>query len=111
MKWVCGFANAHGGTIYIPQIFRQTEQFGRILVEIFKSRFTPEQMKKAGLSDRQIKGVLYVSENGNISNSEYQDLNGISDRTALRDLEDLVSKQILTRKGERKSTRYFLFGG
>lgn len=88
-----------------------TEQFGGILVEIFKNRFTPEQLKKAGLSERQIKAVLYVAENGSISNSEYQNLTGTSDRTALRDLEDLVSKQILMRKGEKKSTRYFLFGG
>ncbi len=88
-----------------------TEQFGGILVEIFKNRFTPEQLKKAGLSERQIKAVLYVAENGSISNSEYQTLTGTSDRTALRDLEDLVSKQILMRKGERKSTRYFPFGG
>jgi ATP-dependent DNA helicase RecG len=87
------------------------EDFGGILVEIFKNRFTPEQLKKAGLSERQIKGVLYVAENGSISNSEYQTLTGTSDRTALRDLDDLVSKQILTSKGERKSTRYFLFGG
>lgn len=88
-----------------------TEQFGGILVEIFKNRFAPEQLKKAGLSERQVKSVLYVAENGSISNSEYQTLTGTSDRTALRDLDDLVSKQILTRKGERKSTRYFLFGG
>lgn len=88
-----------------------TEQFGGILVEIFKNRFTQEQLKKAGLSDRQIKSVLYVVENGSISNGEYQNLTDVSDRTALRDLEDLVSKRILQKKGERKSTRYFLFGG
>jgi ATP-dependent DNA helicase RecG len=88
-----------------------TEQFGGFLVEIFKNRFTPEQLKKSGLSERQIKSVLYVSENGSISNSEYQALTGTSDRTALRDLEDLVSKQFLTKKGEKKSTRYFPFGG
>ncbi len=88
-----------------------TEQFGGFLVEIFKNRFTPEQLKKVGLSERQIKSVLYVAENGSISNSEYQTLTGTSDRTALRDLDDLVSKKVLTKKGERKSTRYFLFGG
>ena len=87
------------------------EDFGGILVEIFKNRFTPEQMKKAGLNERQVKSVFYIVENGSISNREYQALNETSDRTALRDLEDLVSKQFLTKKGEKKSTRYFPFGG
>ncbi len=90
---------------------KNSEQFGGILVEIFKNRFTPEQMKKADLNESQIKSVLFVAENGSISNREYQALNETSDRTALRDLEDLVSKQFLTKKGEKKSTRYFPFGG
>ncbi len=45
-------------------------------VEIFKNRFTPERLKKAGLNERQIKAVLYAAENGSINNSQYQDLFG-----------------------------------
>ncbi len=81
------------------------------MVELFKDKFTEEQLKKADLNERQIKAVLYVKENESISNSEYQKLTEVSERTALRDLNNLISKQILEKKGEKKSTRYFPHGG
>lgn len=78
-----------------------TEQFGGILVEIFKNRFTPEQMKKAGLNERQIKAVLYVAENGSITNSQYQKLSDVARITATRDLRELVEKGVLISSGTK----------
>jgi ATP-dependent DNA helicase RecG len=78
-----------------------TEQFGGILVEIFKNRFTPEQLKKAGLSERQIKAVLYVAEQGKITNQIYQKLFGVARITATRDLKELVEKGILKSSGTK----------
>jgi ATP-dependent DNA helicase RecG len=49
-----------------------------------------------------------VKEKGRITNSEYQKLNEISERTASQDLEDLFKKSILDRVGESKSTFYIL---
>ena len=72
-----------------------TEQFGGILVEIFKNRYAPEQLRKLGLNERQIKAVLYAAENGNITNSQYQKLFGVSPNTASNDLTDLVKSGIL----------------
>ena len=63
-----------------------TEQDGGFLVELYKNRYTPEQLKKAGLNERQTKAVLYVLENGSIDNSSYQRLFGVSRITATRDL-------------------------
>jgi ATP-dependent DNA helicase RecG len=45
-----------------------------------------------GLSDRQIKAVLYVKEHGRITNKEYQEINDISKRTAAYDLVEMVEK-------------------
>ncbi|WP_268224544.1 ATP-binding protein [Sinomicrobium oceani] len=88
------------------------EEQGGFLSKIFKDRFTKEQLKKAGLNDRQIKAVLYVKENDTITNSEYQKINGTSDRTALRDLESLIKHNIFIKQGEKKGTNYKLkFGG
>jgi ATP-dependent DNA helicase RecG len=78
-----------------------TEQFGGILVEIFKNRFTPEQLKKAGLSERQMKAVLYVVEQGKITNQIYQELFGVARITATRDLKELVEKGILISSGAK----------
>lgn len=76
-----------------------TEQFGGFLVEIFKNRFTPEQLKKAGFNERQIKAVLYAAENGSITNSQYQKLFGVSRNTASNDLIDLVKSGVLVSSG------------
>jgi ATP-dependent DNA helicase RecG len=73
-----------------------------------KEIYNKEDLSKLGLSERQIKAVLYVKEKGRITNSEYQTLNEISERTASRDLEDLFKKSILDRVGESKSTSYIL---
>lgn len=78
-----------------------TEQFGGILVEIFKSRYAPEQLKKLGLNERQINAVLYVAENGSITNSQYQRLFDVSRNTASNDLKNLVESGILSSSGIR----------
>ncbi|MDR3188466.1 MAG: putative DNA binding domain-containing protein [Prevotellaceae bacterium] len=71
-----------------------------------KDIYNKEDLSKLGLSERQIKAVLYVKENGKITNKEYQELNNTMDRTALRDIEELMSKEILKREGEGKNTYY-----
>lgn len=78
-----------------------TEQDGGFLVEIFKNRFTPQQLKKAGLSERQVKAVLYVAEREKITNQIYQELLGVSRITATRDLKELVEKGILISSGAK----------
>jgi ATP-dependent DNA helicase RecG len=61
-----------------------------------------------GLNERQITAVEYVKANGKITNNELQQLLDLSERTILRELEDLVKNDILVRKGERKGTFYEL---
>ena len=53
---------------------------------------------------RQIKAVLYVVENGSITNSQYQKLTNTSKPTATRDLQELESKGILINKGTKGSS-------
>ena len=52
--------------------------------------------------------VLYVKEKGKITNSEYQTLNNTSNRTASRDLENLVDLGVFAKEGEKKGTIYKL---
>ncbi len=60
-----------------------------------------------GLSDRQIKALLYTKEKGKITNSEYQTLNSISKRTATNDLTELVSKSLLRKNGTSGSNIWY----
>jgi ATP-dependent DNA helicase RecG len=113
-----GYIDAWGrGTIRIIDTCKQAELpepemkelDGGFIITLFKDNLTPEQLAKLGLNDRQVKAVLFVKEKGKITNSEYQILNEISDRTALRDIDELTEKGILIKEGEKKGT-YYKFG-
>ncbi len=80
------------------------EQDGGILVTLFKNKYSTDQLQKLGLNERQVKAVLYVVENGNITNSQYQKLTNTSKPTATRDLRELESKGILINKGTKGSS-------
>ena len=58
------------------------------------------------LNERQIMGLACVSSEGRLTSRKYQELTGISRQTASRDLEELVKKGILERRGERRGTFY-----
>ena len=57
---------------------------------------------------RMSLAMRYVQERGSISNNEYRTLTGVSDNTALRDLELLVTQGVLRRVGKTRARRYKL---
>ncbi len=62
-----------------------------------------------GLNERQIKAVLYVKENGEITMSNIKKMfTGASEKTLYRDLHELVDKKILKSVGEKKGRKYTL---
>src|SRR5690606_14749828 len=99
-----GLIDAWGrGTIKIIEACKQAglpepeiiERDGGLLVTLFKNSMTTEQLVKLGLNERQLKAVEYVKERGKITNKEYQTISSISERTASRELSDLVEKEVL----------------
>jgi Fic family protein len=66
------------------------------------------------LNDRQKKIIIRIFAEGpqgfegGLSADNYISITKTSRATATRDLKDLFNKQILLKKGERKSTRYYL---
>jgi ATP-dependent DNA helicase RecG len=60
------------------------------------------------LSERQQIGLQIVRERGSISSGEYCAMTEASERTALRDLQDLVTKGLLVARGTKRGRRYFL---
>ena len=69
----------------------------------------PEERRRdlSHLNRRQIEilKVLY-NENGTITNRAYRDRFGVTDRTALRDLRQLVDEQLAKKAGYKKTARY-----
>ena len=115
-----GFIDSWGrGTLKIYDACKEAElpepeikEFqGGFLVTLFKDNLTEDQLAKLGLNDRQLKAVGFVKEKGKITNKEYQELNETSDRTALRDLENLTELNVFVKDGEKKGTSYKLKSG
>jgi len=87
------------------------EADGGILVTLFKDALTEEQLRKLGLNERQILAVNYLKQHPNITNAVYQEICNTSERTALRDLDQLIDLNILVKHGEKKGTVYQLKHG
>lgn len=85
------------------------ECFGGFSVTFLKDIYTREHLREMGLNERQIEAVIYVKEKGKITNREYRELFGVADRTALRELSDLLQRDILSRIGKTgRKTEYVL---
>jgi len=81
---------------------------GGFRVTFLQDPYTPERLRKMGLNDRQIEAVLYVKEQGEISNRAYRRLTGVSDETARQELMALVKRSLLRVQGKGRATRYVL---
>lgn len=84
------------------------EELGGFSVYFYKDIYTEENLKKMGLSERQIKAVVYVKERGKITNGEYQNLNAVSNKTAYLDLSNMVERNILMLEGTGRKAMYVL---
>jgi ATP-dependent DNA helicase RecG len=65
---------------------------GGIQITFLKDIFSEDYLKQLGLNERQMGTVQFIKKQGKISNSEFQDLFGVSKATATRDLTELVDK-------------------
>ena len=71
-----------------------------------KDIYNKEYLNEQNLNNRQIEALLLWKNDKEISNSKYAEKFNISKRTALRDLKELVEKDLLIKVGERKITKY-----
>ena len=110
-----GYIDAWGsGTLKIIDTCRDAglpdpeiiEQDGGILVTLFKDIYQEDILTQYPLNERQKEALLLWKEDGLIINSKYKTRFSITDRTARRDLSELVNLGILKKEGEKKSTRY-----
>ncbi|GHT34917.1 hypothetical protein AGMMS49574_23240 [Bacteroidia bacterium] len=83
-----------------------TERDGGFLVTLFKNNLTEEQLKKLGLNERQVDAILYYRSKGEITTSEYAAKYNVSDRTARRDLSELIEIQLLKNEGDTNNSKY-----
>ncbi len=84
------------------------EENGVMTVTLYKDKWNEENLRKLGLSERQIKAVMYVKENEKITNKEYQEINDCSRNTATNDLRDLIKRHVLKESGKKGAGSYYV---
>ncbi|MFN3999395.1 hypothetical protein [Algoriphagus sp.] len=55
--------------------------------------------------------MLFIKENGKISNSDYQKINNCARNTASNDLAELVEKGLLLPSGQKGAGGYYTLNG
>ena len=76
------------------------------IVRIRKDIYSEGYLRSKGLSERQVRAVIYAKEKGKITNKDYQHLNNVSRQTAQRDLSELVNKEIFKKFGKGREVHY-----
>jgi ATP-dependent DNA helicase RecG len=84
------------------------EDQGGVRIIFLKDIYSEGYLTQLGINDRQMLAVFFIKQNGYITNSKYQQEYKVSARTALRDLDDLVTREILVKAGDKKGARYLL---
>jgi ATP-dependent DNA helicase RecG len=86
-----------------PEFIEQHE-----FVVIFRSGPRKTMSPVEELNERQLIGLQIIHEKGSINSGEYCAATGASERTALRDLRELVEKGALITRGKKRWLRYYL---
>jgi len=77
-----------------------------ISVEFRKDIYNEKCLSELDLNARQMDALLFFKQQKEIVTSEYKKRYEVVDRTARRDLVELVEKGLLYRKGEGKGSKY-----
>ena len=81
---------------------------GNLVVSFRKDIFTEDYLKTMGLNERQKKAVEFIKTEKKITRTEYEKMSGISERTANRELSDLVKLSIFNKIGKGPNVYYEL---
>ena len=113
-----GYIDAWGrGTLKIINACKEAElpdpemkeEFGGIMVTIFKERHAIEQLRIMGLNERQMRAVQFIVEKGSITNSQYQQLNKVGKTVATQELQALIEKELTKQTGSKgRGSKYEL---
>lgn len=79
-----------------PQFISESNHFR---ITLYKDIFNEEFLQKMGLSERQLKIITHLKKTGHITSLIYQNMTGVSKRTAIRELNELKNKGIITKEG------------
>lgn len=77
-----------------------------ISVEFRKDVYNEEYLSTLELNERQLNALIYFKPKREITTLDYVKKYNVNQRTARRDLIELVDKEILIKHGDKKTTKY-----
>jgi len=84
------------------------ENGGGFQVTFLKDSYTENFLKSLDLNERQISAVIYLKTHDSLSAVEYQELNSIGKTTATRELQHILTQNIIEKIGTGRTTKYKL---
>ncbi|MGJ1273803.1 ATP-binding protein [Sphingobacterium siyangense] len=72
-----------------------------------KDIYNTEYLESLGLNRRQVKAVLFTKNKGKITNTDYQELAGVSRETSTRDIKELIDKKLFKSSGIKGAGAYY----
>jgi predicted HTH transcriptional regulator len=101
------YFNQTGKVDWPPPDFE--ERAGQFVTTIRRDWLSAEVISGLDLNEQQQQAMTYLKVHGRITNKEYQELTGVTDRTVLREFNDLVAKGVLEKIGKTgRGTHYIL---
>lgn len=98
MRWRCACKSRHP--------FPGSRLGGEITATLWRDWLTDEVLAELALNDRQVKALRIIRQQSHMTNSDYQTLTGATRPTAKRDLEALVRKGVIVRRGSGRGAHY-----
>lgn len=84
------------------------EKMGCFVITIYRSIMTDKCLDSLGLNERQKKAIEHLRRKQKITSREYCELCSIAKDTANRDLNDLLNKEVIKKRGKGPQTFYVL---
>ncbi|MGD9159508.1 MAG: ATP-binding protein [Desulfobacteraceae bacterium] len=86
--------------------FRQ--QSGSFVLTLWRDWLTDEVINTLNINDRQVNALKLLKIERKLTTMEYQKFVGCSRRTAARDLDELLGKGVIIRKGAGRGAHYII---
>ena len=105
------FKAKKGETVYLAAVKHYMRLHpGSEPAKDLKTRFWREELLLLGLTDRQLQTALFIQRAGMLTNADCQRLHNISKPTATRDLQVLITKNLITSSGRKGSGAVYQVG-
>ncbi len=74
----------------------------------FKQETLAERLRRHSIKEGQLRALVFLEEHGRITNSEYQQIAGVKERQASKDLTDLERRGMMVRVGTTGRGTYYI---